>query len=171
MRGPSPLSFQLRETLGAYVSALNGCDFCFGAHSKTAKMFGLEENLWDALLDNIDTAAIPDKEKSLFHYARKLTLTPSRVIQSDVQAIYDMGWSEDALHSVMAITCTFNFMNRIAPGMGIDVEKLDLADLGAERHSTAWEPMVPIETAKLDDNPEEAYRQSPPNWNAVWKLT
>ena len=170
MRGPSPLSFQLRETIGAFTSALNDCGFCFGAHVRTAQLFGLPDDLLELLIEDIDTAPIADKEKPLFHYARKLTLEPSRMVNQDADAIFEAGWDEDALHSVIAVVCTFNFMNRLASGMGIEVERLDLDQLGRERFNNEWRPMVPIAAEMVADSPEEAYAAAPPDWNEILNL-
>jgi uncharacterized peroxidase-related enzyme len=169
MRGPSPLSFQQREMIGAFVSALNDCAFCYGAHKHTAELFGMEEELLTKLIDDIDTAPVDPKEKPLLHFAKKLTLTPARMIEADAQSVFDAGWDEDALHSVIAVTCTFNFMNRIAPGMGIDTSTLDFEILGKERHNTDWTAMVPIEASKMASTLEEAINIAPPNWGEIWK--
>ena len=45
MRGDSPFSVAERELIAAYVSGLNACDFCFGAHVAGAKAFGIEPEL------------------------------------------------------------------------------------------------------------------------------
>lgn len=170
MRGPSPLSYQQRETIGAFVSALNDCEFCFGSHSRTAALFGLKEGLLETLIEGVDTAPVLVEEKPLFHFAKMLTLTPSRIVKSDADAIFEAGWDEDALQSVISVTCTFNFMNRIAPGMGIRTEGLDFDQLGRERHNTEWEAMVPSPALNISDDVDQAMAQAPPNWQAVWGI-
>ena len=42
MRGPSPFSEGERELIGAYVSGLNACDFCYGEHAGIAEAFRAE---------------------------------------------------------------------------------------------------------------------------------
>ncbi|MGH9772408.1 MAG: carboxymuconolactone decarboxylase family protein [Candidatus Acidiferrales bacterium] len=41
MRGPSPLSPAERELIGAFVSALNSCQYCYGGHRAAAELFGV----------------------------------------------------------------------------------------------------------------------------------
>jgi uncharacterized peroxidase-related enzyme len=156
MRGPSPLSFGERELLGAFVSAINGCDLCFGSHVKVAELFGQEPNLIKQLLDDIDSAEIDDKLKPLFHYIQKLTKTPTRITQADADKVYAAGWDEDALHNTVAVCCTFQFMNHLVLGMGIDPTVQDYDYLSHERFETRWQPMKPaLDTeAMKEDSPE-----------------
>ena len=119
LRGDSPLSIAEREIIATYVSGLNACTFCFGAHKIYAKVFGVEEGLIDAMMDNIDTAPLPAKLKPLLVYVKKLTVLPARIKDADAKAVYDVGWSERALYDAVQICALFNFMNRIIEGTGV----------------------------------------------------
>jgi len=130
LRGSSPLSIGERELIAAFVSGLNECEFCFGAHQSYAEAFGIDFDLFDALFDDIDTAPVEDKLKPLLHYVAKLTKEPHKVIKADVDAILAAGWNEDAVHDTAAVTALFNFMNRIIFGLGV----ADHADIFAARH-------------------------------------
>jgi AhpD family alkylhydroperoxidase len=50
MRGDAPFSAGERELLAAYVSALNGCDYCQCEHVALATAFGLPAGLLAQLL-------------------------------------------------------------------------------------------------------------------------
>src|SRR5262249_39998327 len=41
LRGPSPLTPAQRELIGAYVSSLNSCQYCYGSHRAAAELFGI----------------------------------------------------------------------------------------------------------------------------------
>ena len=130
LRGSSPLSIGERELIAAFVSGLNECDFCFGAHQSYAEAFGIDFDLFDALFKDIDTSPLDERLKPLLHYAAKLTKEPHKVIKADVEAILAVGWSEDAVHDTAAVTALFNFMNRIIFGLGI----ADHKEIFAARH-------------------------------------
>lgn len=130
LRGPSSLSIGERELIAAFVSGLNECDFCFGAHQSYAEAFGIDFDLFDALFSDIDTAPVEDKMKPLLHYVAKLTKEPHKVIKADVDAILAAGWDEEAVHDAAAVTALFNFMNRIIFGLGV----ADHKDIFAARH-------------------------------------
>jgi uncharacterized peroxidase-related enzyme len=127
-RGPSPLPARDRETIFAYVSALNGCDFCQGGHERTAEVLGAAPGTVAALKDGIDAAPVDPRLKPLLRYVKKLTETPTRMVKADADAVYAAGWDEQALHHAVAMCALANFMNRLVEGAGIhaDPTRFDL---------------------------------------------
>ena len=119
LRQDSELTVHERESIAAYVSGLNDCDYCHGVHTETAKAFGVSQSLLTALVQDVDTAPIEDRLKSLFVYARQLTLEPSKATQAQVDAILQAGWSEQAVHDLIQVVALFNLMNRLVEGHGI----------------------------------------------------
>lgn len=119
LRKASPLSVAQRELIAALVSALNACEFCFGAHSVIAESFGVDAFIFDELLTDIDSANIEQGLKPLLSYVKKLTLSPSKVSDSDALAVFEAGWSEQALHDAVTVCALFNFMNRVVEGHGV----------------------------------------------------
>lgn len=119
MRGPSPLTPAERETIAAYVSALNACEYCIGSHTEAAKAFGVSEETLTTLVADLDRADVEERMKPILRFVRKLTLTPSRIAQADAEAVYAAGWDEEALFSAVLVCCTFNYMNRLTDGTGL----------------------------------------------------
>lgn len=119
MRGDSPLTVAERETIGAYVSGVNACGYCYGAHEAVAAEYGVEPEVFTALFEDLDTAPVDDKLKPILHYIRKLTETPTKMTQADADAVFEAGWDEYALHDAIAVCCIFNWMNRFMLGHGI----------------------------------------------------
>ena len=58
--------------------------------------------------------------KAMLDYARKLTLEPTNVHHDDFQKLKEAGLDEQQILSVVLITCTFNFMTRLADGLGVE---------------------------------------------------
>jgi uncharacterized peroxidase-related enzyme len=112
MRGPSPLSLAERELIASYVSGLNACSYCFDAHSATARALGFSKEVTESLLTDPTSAPIDEKLKPILSFARKLTIEPSKIIKSDIQAMSNAGWDDDAISSVIAVVSWFNFVNR-----------------------------------------------------------
>lgn len=117
----SPFSIAQRELMAAFVSGTNACKYCTGAHSATAIEFGVEESLISSLIDTIDTADVDDNMKPIFKYLKKLTIDPTKMLQSDADAVFSAGWSERALYDAIIICCTWTFMNRFVEGLGLSV--------------------------------------------------
>jgi len=121
LRGESPLSIQQRELLATYVSGLNQCHYCHGAHHHIAEAVGVDGELLDAVLADLDTAPVEPTMKPILRYVKKLTLTPSQLTDEDTDAIRAAGWGDDALHSVNLVVAAFSFMNRYVEGAGLNI--------------------------------------------------
>jgi len=152
MRGASELSPGVRELIASYVSALNGCDYCREGHSSTMAALGIEASLIDQLLADIDTARIDDKLKPVLKYCRKLTLAPSKVVAGDIDDILAAGWDEEAVHSAIAVTCRFNYMNRLVMGLGFSPQSPEmLAKLTEQRIREGYASLPPGGLGDSDD--------------------
>ena len=117
--GDCAFTSEQRELIGAYTSGTNDCTYCYGTHKATAEAFGVDENLLESMLSDLDASAVDETLKPVLRYVRKLTETPSRMVQADVDAIFDAGWDEDAYHYAVMICALFNMMNRIIDGYGV----------------------------------------------------
>jgi uncharacterized peroxidase-related enzyme len=133
LRDPSPLTVAERELIAAYVSGLNSCTYCHGAHVVAARAFGIDPELFERLMSDLDSSAIDDKLKPILAYVGKLTRTPSMMTEADARKVYDAGWDEQALFDAVSVCALFNFMNRIVEGSGIKANPLeaDPAELDA----------------------------------------
>jgi len=125
LRGDSPLSVAERELIAAYVSGLNACDFCFGSHKIYAQAFGIDEAIVEALIKDVDTSGVDEKLKPVLKYVAKLKDLPSKLVDADAKAVYDAGWSEQALFDAVQIAALFNYMNRIIEGTGVTFDYAD----------------------------------------------
>ena len=144
MRDPSPFSDAEREFIAAYVSGVNACEWCHGAHSVTAQALGADDKTLKLALDDLDGAPVAERLKPVLRYVRKLTLSPSRITEVDVQDVSDAGWGEDANHDAILICAVFNCYNRIVDGHGVKGRK-DLYDLhGAQIAEGGYDGMSTI---------------------------
>ena len=48
-----------------------------------------------------------------------MTLTPARVTQSDVDAVFAAGWDEQSVHQAICVCARFSMMNRLTLGHGL----------------------------------------------------
>lgn len=84
----------------------------------------------DALIHSLsewphEALRVSARERALLRYADKLTLTPSRVTPEDVAALREVGLDDRAIHDACAIVAYFAFVNRIADGLGVELEETD----------------------------------------------
>ena len=52
----------------------------------------------------------------------KLTVTPGAVGEADLEALREAGFDDDALTIAVQVISYFNYLNRIADGLGVDPE-------------------------------------------------
>ncbi|MCA0927891.1 carboxymuconolactone decarboxylase family protein [Ruegeria profundi] len=144
MRGKSDLSFAERELIAAYVSGLNACSYCHGAHTVFARAYGIDPELIELLVEDLNSAPVDQRFKPILAYVAKLTLSPSRMTEEDANAVYRAGWSEDALFDAIQVCGVFNLVNRLVEGTGIsrvgndpnDVDEQTLAKFRSETFYT-----------------------------------
>ncbi len=131
LRGESPLTIGERELIAAYVSGLNACKFCYGAHKLYAELFGFDPVVIEKMVANLYTAPVDEKLKPLLSYAGKLITLPPGLTEADAKAVYDAGWSERALFDTIQISALFSYMNRVIEGTGVayDHEKHPLTEI------------------------------------------
>jgi AhpD family alkylhydroperoxidase len=120
-----------KELIAAFVSGLTACQYCYGLHAETASAFGVQPRLIEALVDDFEHAPVDSRLRPLLAVARKLTLTPARTTQADVDAVLAAGWSERDLHDAVLTMCLFNFMNRLLEGHGVKARRTSTASAAA----------------------------------------
>ncbi len=68
------------------------------------------------------TAGLGHREAALLRYADLLTRTPAAVTGSDIATLREAGLDDREIHDACAIVAYFAFVNRIADGLGVELE-------------------------------------------------
>ena len=71
----------------------------------------------------ISAPHLGDAERALLAYADVLTLTPQAVTHVHIEALRAAGYDDRAIHDACAIIGYFAFVNRIADGLGVQLER------------------------------------------------
>jgi len=83
-----------------------------------------ERALADALVaDGWQQAPLEAPERALCAYADKLTRSPGAMVEQDVQNLRDAGWSDLEIHDACQVVAYFNYVNRLADGLGVSPEE------------------------------------------------
>ena len=72
--------------------------------------------------------ASPDftrRERAILAYADRLTFEPASVTEADIRLLRDVGLDDRAIHDACAIASYFAFVNRMADGLGVELEDDD----------------------------------------------
>ena len=67
-------------------------------------------------------APLEPQDKAMIDFALKLTRSPATMKQEDLQFLQQSGFSEEQAVDVVLITCMFNFMDRLADGLGVTLD-------------------------------------------------
>jgi uncharacterized peroxidase-related enzyme len=119
MRGPAPISGGLRELIAAYTSGTNECEFCWRSHAAVAaEMLGSEE-LVRSVLNDVESSPLPEAEKALMRFARKMTKHLTEMAESDVAELRGLGWSDESIYYTIMVVALFNFYNRWVTTSGV----------------------------------------------------
>ncbi len=78
------------------------------------------------------TAGLPERTEALLAYAEKLTREPRKCGPEDIDGLRAAGWSDLAINDATQVCSYFNYINRIAEGLGVDPEPW-IDDRGYER--------------------------------------
>lgn len=68
------------------------------------------------------TADLSGPDRVMLDYAVKLTRSPWAVGEQDIAALRAAGFEDRAIHDICAIAAYFAFVNRIADGLGVELE-------------------------------------------------
>lgn len=58
----------------------------------------------------------------MLDYSEKLTNTPQAVDHDDVKRLRSHGFDDLAIHDICSVVAYFAFVNRIADGLGVELE-------------------------------------------------
>jgi alkylhydroperoxidase family enzyme len=61
------------------------------------------------------------QDKAMIDIALKLTREPYSMNAEDIQKLRSNGFTEEQVVDIVLITCTFNFMDRLADGLGVEL--------------------------------------------------
>lgn len=58
----------------------------------------------------------------MLEYTAKLTLEPWSMVEADITALRNVGFSDAAILDINQVTGYFAFVNRLADGLGVELE-------------------------------------------------
>jgi uncharacterized peroxidase-related enzyme len=123
MIGPGPLSREEREMVAVVVSAANRSAYGAIHHSEALETVEKDPKALYNLLKEFTTKHESKRAKALLAYAAKLTLDPKDITKDDIKDLKDAGLTDKEILRANLIASYFNFSNRIALGLGVELEE------------------------------------------------
>jgi uncharacterized peroxidase-related enzyme len=131
MRGPSAWSVGDRELMAAFVSKVNECAFCIGAHTATAARAYHDEAKVTTVLSDLEAASIEEPLRATLRMLRKLTREHA-VSADDMRSVLAAGVSREQIEDALAVCFAFNTTDRLADAFGFFVPGPKAFEAGAK---------------------------------------
>lgn len=81
----------------------------------------------DDILEDISidfrSADLSKEDFEMLKYAQKVTEDLLRVTKADVERLKEVGFSDTDIFDINQVVAYFNYVNRIADGLGVELEK------------------------------------------------
>ena len=77
------------------------------------------EELVQGVLRDLESSALEEKEKALFRFVDKVNHDSQRITPADMQPLYALGWTDEAIYFVISVCALFNFYNRWVDASGV----------------------------------------------------
>lgn len=115
-----------RELVATVVSAANRCDYCVQHHAEALRTYVKERGTVDQILHDYAQAPLDTRDRALCDFAIKLTRVPDQMRESDVLTLRQAGWDDRAVLHLALVVGYFNFVNRMALGLGVTLSGEDV---------------------------------------------
>ncbi len=114
------LSRAERELVAVVVSMENGCEYCTLHHAAALEAWWKDADRVARLRRDPATAELSPREAALVEYALGLTREPAALTEGDLAPLRSAGLTDEEVLQANMITAYFNFVNRIAEGLGVE---------------------------------------------------
>ncbi|MFH1417121.1 MAG: peroxidase-related enzyme [Planctomycetota bacterium] len=118
----SALSRAQREMIAVVVSQVNACHYCLQHHGASLRLIVKDEDFVARLESDYRGVDLSPADRAMLDYAAKLTRTPDRMTRADTDALRQAGFDDPGILDICLVTAYFAFVNRIADGLGVELE-------------------------------------------------
>jgi len=122
----SELRREERELVAVVVSAANGCTYCVRHHAEALRAYWKDEERVRQAARDYRQLDLSERIRAMLAYASDLTRAPAAVDEAAVERLRAAGLSDRAILDINLVTSYFNFVNRIAEGLGVDVSEQEV---------------------------------------------
>jgi uncharacterized peroxidase-related enzyme len=119
MFNKSRVKRELKEMIAVIISRLNGCQYCVNHHAEALRHYWKDDTRLAQFVKNFESVQLPQETMIILLYAKKLTLEPDSMIENDIVELRQAGYEDEEILEINLIVSYFNFVNRIANGLGV----------------------------------------------------
>jgi len=127
MFGKSGLSRLEREAIAVVVSASNDCAYCINHHAEPLRHYIDDEDTMNRLMTADGLETLEPRLSNIVRHAEKLTTAPGAMTEIDLGELRAVGLSDKDILDLTMIVGYFNFVNRIAVGLGVEFSEEEMS--------------------------------------------
>lgn len=127
MFGKSNISRELKEMIAVVVSVVNKCDYCINHHAEALNFYWKNKEKLSQFINNFRILEFEPKIISLLEYTEELTSSPNKITQANIDKLKSLGWLDEDILLTNLIISYFNFVNRIALGLGVEFSEEEVS--------------------------------------------
>lgn len=117
------LSREFKEALFVAAASARECPYCTGGHSRLLVVqFGHSEADVRAMRDGEASGGWSEKELAMIVHVRKAATEPTEIGQDDVDALKELGWSEQEIVEGTLMAAHAAFTTTLAQSMHLEVD-------------------------------------------------
>ena len=119
--GSSALTRAQEEAIATAVSVANRCRYGALTHGGFLRKHAGGPDIASQMLADYTQADLSQPDRVILDFSVKLTIEPAELTEEDLERLRVAGFTDDQIVSIVLVTCLFNFMNRIASSLGVEV--------------------------------------------------
>jgi len=116
----SNLARVLKEMIAVVVSITNNCDYCIKHHAEAINFYWKDSDKLNKFIQDYRSIDLQPEVIAILDYAYKLTTLPNKITMDSVNELKKFNWSDEDILLTNLIVSYFNFVNRIAIGLGVE---------------------------------------------------
>lgn len=119
--GGSTLTRGQEEAIAVVVSVANRCRYGALTHAGFLRRQVDDKDFVGSLLTDHSQGDLTHADSLMLSFAVRLTKEPASITAEHLGELRSVGFDDGGILSIVLATCLFNFMNRLADGLGVDV--------------------------------------------------
>jgi alkylhydroperoxidase family enzyme len=85
------------------------------------------------VLRDLENSPLDEKHKALFRFVDKVNRDSPRISPEDMQPLYAVGWTDEAIYFAISVCALFNFYNRWIDASGVHAMSDEAHRVGGKR--------------------------------------
>jgi uncharacterized peroxidase-related enzyme len=91
-------------------------------HRRGLRRLLRDDQLAERIEADYETAGLDERRLWMLRYVEKLTRTPAKMTEEDVDGLRRAGFSDEDILQIAEVTAYYAYVNRIADGLGVELE-------------------------------------------------